>query len=144
MSVLNIARQTVREILELGSKSAILADSKSKMFCKAYLDSIKSDTQSSYQFLKFLTQEHGLNTEKLFGSISTFASVYPSQADFSKNFKSSNFDKLNMNLTPGYYNFFTQLGRVKDGVQTVVKIRENLLTSLEHKSKFRIKQIFLN
>ena len=47
----------------------------------------------------------------------------------------TNFDKLNKSLRPDYYELFQSLGRVKDGVETVVNIRKDLLNLLEDKSE---------
>ena len=55
--------------------------------------------------------------------------------EFAKNFKYANFERLNNNLKPDYYNLFTSLSRVNDGVETLVQLRENLLNILEDKSE---------
>jgi hypothetical protein len=67
--------------------------------------------------------------------ISPLVSLNPSQDEFTKNFKSTNYEKLNASLRPSYYNFFISLSRVHDGVETMVKMRANLLTMLEQKSR---------
>jgi hypothetical protein len=58
------------------------------------------------------------------------------QTELEKNLNQIAYDKLNNNLKPEYYNLFQSLGRVKDGVQTLVKIREDILSLLEPKSIF--------
>lgn len=76
MSKLPIIRQTVKEILDLSSKSAILADSKSKQFCKEYNDLLKNDSgkeqKESFTFLKLLSEEHGIKNESLSQTVSIF------------------------------------------------------------------------
>ena len=140
MVPLNAIRQTVREIIELGSKSAILADPKSKTFCKQYDDlkkalaNIKIKDESvpvTDNFLKILCKEHGLKNDRLFNTISSLAQASKTSLDFEKNFTHINFEKLNKNLKPEYFELFQSLGRVKDGVQTLVKMREDLLNLLE-------------
>jgi hypothetical protein len=59
----------------------------------------------------------------------------PNVSEFRKNLKQSNYDKLSGMVRPQYYQLFQNLGRVKDGVHTLVKIRHDLLTMLEEKSK---------
>jgi hypothetical protein len=59
--------QMVKEILELGSKSAILADTKSKLFCKNYVADVASG--DGPQFLRALSKEHGLKTDKLYSTV---------------------------------------------------------------------------
>lgn len=41
---------------------------------------------------------------------------------------------MNSALKPEYYSLFQNLARVKDGVNTLVKLREDLLKILEKKS----------
>lgn len=60
--------------------------------------------------------------------------ISKSSSEFRKNFKQFNYDRLNNTLRPQYYSLFQNLGRVKDGVHTLVKIRHDLLTVLEDKS----------
>ena len=76
MSKLPIIRQTVKEILDLSSKSAILADSKSKQFCKEYYDLLKDDTdkeqKESFALLKLLCKEHGIKNDSLGQTVSIF------------------------------------------------------------------------
>lgn len=64
------------------------------------------------------------------------ANVSKTADEFQKNFKQINFEKLNSALKPEYYHLFQNLGRVKDGVQTLVKVRQDLLKLLEEKSTF--------
>ena len=143
MAPLNAIRQTVREIIELGSKSAILADPKSKAFCQQYNNLQKAFTDSKTKdesaplidnFFKVLCKEHGLKSERLLSTISSLIQTSKTPLDFEKNFTHNNFEKLNKNLKPEYFELFQSLGRVKDGVQTLVKMREDLLNLLE-KSK---------
>lgn len=54
---------------------------------------------------------------------------------FKQNFKQINFDKLNTKLKPEYYNLFQSLGRVNDGVKTLVSMRNDVLQILESKSQ---------
>ena len=62
-----------------------------------------------------------------------------SQSDlFKQNFKQINFDKLNTNLRPEYYNLFQSLSRVNDGVRTLVNMRNDVLQVLESKSQFHL------
>lgn len=57
------------------------------------------------------------------------------QEEFAQNFKQINYEKLNASLRPEYYTLFQNLARVKNGVSTLVKLREDLLHMLEQKSK---------
>jgi len=142
MAPLISIRQTVREIIDLGSKSAILADPKSKIFCNQYANLQKTFTNNKESssavtgnFFKILCKEHGLKNERLFGNISSLLQSNKTLSEFEKNFNQVNYEKLNKSLKPEYFELFQSLGRVKDGVQTLVKMRENLLNLLEEKSK---------
>jgi len=55
-----VIRATVKEIIDLSTKSAILADKKSKLFCDQYTHLNNSD-----EFLKILCTDHGLKTDRL-------------------------------------------------------------------------------
>jgi hypothetical protein len=72
MSKVSKYGQMVKEILELGSKSAILADTKSKLFCKKYAEL----ASESPQFLKALSKEHGLKTDKLYSTVNNFRYLF--------------------------------------------------------------------
>lgn len=64
-----------------------------------------------------------------------------SQPDqFKQSFKQINFDKLNTKLKPEYYNLFQSLGRVNDGVKTLVSLRNDVLQILESKSQYHLFQ----
>ena len=93
------------------------------------------DTEAARNFLKLLCKEHGLKSARLYGTITSLTNTNKTQEDFDKNFKQLYFEKLNKNLKPEYYELFHSLGRVKDGVQTLVKMRQDLLNLLEEKSK---------
>ena len=142
MAPLSTIRQTVREIIDLSSKSAILADPKSKVFCQQYA-SLKrlvkeksiDDMAITGNFLKMLCKEHGLKNERLYGTLSSLVQSNKTQNDFEKNFNQNSYEKLNKNIKPEYYELFQSLGRVKDGVQTIVTMRQDLLSLLEEKSK---------
>ena len=62
--------------------------------------------------------------------MSTIANV-PTLTEFEKNFTHFNHDKISALLKPDYYVLFKSLARVKNGVQTVVKLREDLLEIME-------------
>ncbi len=49
--------------------------------------------------------------------------------------KHLSFEKLNETLKPEYYSLFQNLGRVRDGVKTIIKIREDVLDLLQIKSE---------
>lgn len=143
MAPLSLIRQTVKEIIDLSSKSAILADPKSKAFCQQYdilqkLGKNKSanETAVTGNFLKTLCQDHGLRNERLFGIISNLAQANKTKNEFDKNFNQIHYEKLSKNIKPEYFDLFQSLGRVKDGVQTMVKMRQDLLNLLDEKSKF--------
>ena len=75
--------------------------------------------------------------------MSSWININKNQTEFVRNFKNSNFEKINIALKPDYYNLFMSLSRVKDGVQTMVKMRETLLNTLEEKSMlYKIFMIF--
>ncbi|CAF0907496.1 unnamed protein product [Brachionus calyciflorus] len=126
---------TVKEILDLSAKSAILADPKSKAFCQLYLN---QPTQDRTEFIKSLCKDHGLKNERIFQSLTSLASSNKTLDEFNKNFRQINYDKLNATLRPEYNNLFQNLARVKDGVSTLVKLRADLLEVLEQKRKNEI------
>ena len=73
MNLLNPIRQTIREIIDLSSKSAILADSKSKLFCQQYSEINKlasKDVSISEIFLKSLCKDHGYKLDRLYSTVS--------------------------------------------------------------------------
>lgn len=123
MNNTQVIRATVKEIIDLSTKSAILADKKSNVFCEQY-----TRLNDSNEFLKALCTDHGLKTDRLSSYINSLASNQPIR------FKYANFEKLNQNLKPEYYSLFQNLGRVKNGVSTLVKIRQDLLDMLEKKN----------
>ena len=70
---LSYARQIVKDIIDLSTKSAILADPKSKQFCQEYseLSKISQSTEDSkdkvsYKLLEVLCKDHGIKTESLY------------------------------------------------------------------------------
>ena len=65
MSNLQLIRQTVKEIIDLGAKSAILADAKSKEFCHLYSFNESNKRVQSAQLITLLCKEHGLKTHQL-------------------------------------------------------------------------------
>ena len=69
MSNLALIRQTTKQIIELSVKSAILADKKSKEFCKQYLELEKKpqldSVDNATSFIKYLSSNFGVKTEKL-------------------------------------------------------------------------------
>ncbi len=73
MSVLNAIRQTIREIIDLSSKSAILADNKSKLFCKQYGEINKlasNNVNIAENFLRDLSNDHGIKHDRLYSTVS--------------------------------------------------------------------------
>ncbi len=72
MSVLNTIRQTIREIIDLSSKSAILADYKSKIFCQQYneINKLASNNANIAEvFLRDLSIDHGIKNERLYTTV---------------------------------------------------------------------------
>ncbi len=72
MNLLNPIRQTIREIIDLSSKSAILADYKSKVFCQQYNEINKlasKDISISEIFLKSLCKDHGYKLDRLYNTV---------------------------------------------------------------------------
>ena len=72
MSVLNTIRQTIREIIDLSSKSAILADYKSKIFCQQYNEINKlasNNANIAEAFLRDLSIDHGIKNERLYTTV---------------------------------------------------------------------------
>lgn len=72
MTSLKNIRSTVKEIIDLSSKSAVLADPKSKIFCKQYLkleQNANNTEDSTFGFLKLLCKEHGLQTDRLYSNV---------------------------------------------------------------------------
>ena len=64
-------------------------------------------------------------------------SISKSALEFEQNFKQSHFERLKKNLRPEYSVLFQNLGRVGNGVRTLVKMRQDLLGLLEEKSKLQ-------
>ena len=62
-----VLRATVKEIIDLSTKSAILADKKSKLFCDQYTRLNNSD-----DFLKTLCTDHGFKTDRLLSYVFKF------------------------------------------------------------------------
>jgi hypothetical protein len=60
MNNTQVIRATVKEIIDLSTKSAILADKKSNVFCEQY-----TRLNDSNEFLKALCTDHGLKTDRL-------------------------------------------------------------------------------
>lgn len=73
MAPVSIIRQTAKEIIELGSKSAILADPKSNLFCKQYESLRKVPSSPSFHlgqtYLKDLSKYHGFKYERVFNNV---------------------------------------------------------------------------
>lgn len=67
MANLQLIKTTVKEILDLSSKSAILADKKSNLFCDQYFNLHKSS--DSIIFLKELSTEHGIKNDRLLTNV---------------------------------------------------------------------------
>lgn len=61
-------RGLVKEIIELSSKSPILADPKSKLFCNEY-SKLSGRRDESPQFFKILAQDFGLQPERLHDTV---------------------------------------------------------------------------
>lgn len=59
-------RSTVKEIIDLGSKSATLADPKSSLFCQQFLNQAPKDRS---ELIKFICLDHGLKTDQIFNSV---------------------------------------------------------------------------
>ncbi len=144
---LPVIHQTVKEIIDLSSKSAILADKKSKQFCQQYHQLTKkalSDSlarQESFKVLEVLCKEHGIKSDLLYSQIQSLSTQAENNRDqFKVNFKHLNYEKLAARLRPEYYSFFQNLGRVTDGVKTVVKIRENVLSVLQENNNYEFKE----
>jgi hypothetical protein len=144
---LPVIRQTVKEIIDLSSKSAILADSKSKQFCQHYNNLAKqaiNDTsarQESFKVLEILCKEHGIKADLLHSQIQSLSTRCQNSPDeFKANFKHLNYEKLAARLRPEYYSLFQNLGRVTDGVKTLVKMREEVLNMLQDSSTLEFKE----
>lgn len=60
-------RELVKEILELSSKSAILADPKLKLFCSEY-SRLNRESENA-KLLNTLTQDFGFQTDRLLESV---------------------------------------------------------------------------
>ncbi|RNA10854.1 malonyl- mitochondrial [Brachionus plicatilis] len=129
-------RSTVKEIIDLGSKSATLADPKSSLFCQQFLNQAPRDRS---ELIKFICLDHGLKTDQIFNSINFLTNSSKNLNDFSKNFRLGNYDKLSTSIRPEYYNLFQNLARVKEGVSTLVKLRADLLKILEQKYELNTK-----
>jgi hypothetical protein len=71
MPSLKLIQQTIKDIIDAGSKSAILADSKSKLFCKQYVDLQKQDKteQLRNDLLKSLCQNYGIKKQALYKTV---------------------------------------------------------------------------
>lgn len=74
--------------------------------------------------------------------ITSLNSASNNYEEFEKNFRKVNYEKLMSSLKPEYYGLFQNLGRVKDGVHVVVKIRQDLLNLLETKSIYFFNEIW--
>lgn len=59
-------RTTVKEIIDLSSKSATLADPKSKLFCQQFLKQASNDRS---ELIKSICSDHGLKTDRIFNSV---------------------------------------------------------------------------
>jgi hypothetical protein len=70
MPLTQLLKQTAREIIDLGSKAPILADSKSKLFCESYLKLSSFKDAKLEAILASLSNDHGINLDKLYGSLS--------------------------------------------------------------------------
>ncbi len=72
MSRFNLLKNTTKEIIDLATRYEFLADKKSKLFCRTYLD-LKNDNEADKQvknnLLTHLCCEHGLRTDKLFNKV---------------------------------------------------------------------------
>ena len=76
---LQIVKQTAREIIELSSKSAILADQKSKAFCHLYSElevqqqppggSSSGGASQHHQLLRELSKDHGLKAVEIYNTV---------------------------------------------------------------------------
>ena len=65
-------------------------------------------------------------------------------ANKNEQLKQINYEKLTASLRPEYYYLFQHLGRVADGVKTLVRIREDVLAMLHEKSIFILSKIILS
>jgi hypothetical protein len=69
MNVLSTIRQTIREIIDLSSKSPILADYKSKLFCQQYGEISKQASKNlniAESFLRDLSNDYGIKHDRLY------------------------------------------------------------------------------
>lgn len=68
MSNLQVIRNLAREILDLSTKSAILADKRSIQFCEQYL-SLRPTVTNLSELFKSLSNDHGIKTERLASNV---------------------------------------------------------------------------
>ena len=61
-------RDLVREILELSSKSAILADPKSRVFCAEYAKLNRHENEGA-KLLNILAQDFGFQPDRIYDSV---------------------------------------------------------------------------
>lgn len=62
----SLLKQTLREVVELASKSAVLGDTKSKLFCKLYMNESLIERST---LLRHISKEYGVKTDKLYSSV---------------------------------------------------------------------------
>lgn len=68
---LNTLKTIVKEIIELSKKSDILADHKSKQFCKYYLNSndLNANLTLKYDIVSTICNENGLKLDKIYDKV---------------------------------------------------------------------------
>lgn len=66
MSSLKNLRTTIKEIIDLGSKSATLADRKSNFFCQQFLNQSLNERT---ELIKLICSDHGLKTDRIYQSV---------------------------------------------------------------------------
>lgn len=69
MANLQLVRSITKEIIDLSTKSAILADKKSIQFCDQYLKLRSSSDNSQASYLQSLCTNHGFKTERLLANV---------------------------------------------------------------------------
>jgi hypothetical protein len=72
MSRFNVLKTTTKEIIELATRYEVLADRKSKLFCKSYLqlkNTDETDAEVKSKLLNHLCSDYGVRTDKLFNKV---------------------------------------------------------------------------
>lgn len=72
MNRIHLLKSTAKEIINLASKSEVLADTKSKIFCNNYLDLNKFyfNDKTKVDLFTYLCKNYGLKLDKVYNSVS--------------------------------------------------------------------------